>query len=377
VASLRTTICCGVALFLLTPALSSAQAADAATATSPRIVALDPRWTVSLESVAVPPGFDQQLAYVPLKSGGLLAVDLDDGRVHWTSDLTTAATPATGDGLIFVAGDALVLALEQASGRTLWRTPLGAAVEGAVHWDSGMVLVSLVNGDLVALHSEDGRVVWRSSLGSPMRVSPSAIEDRLFVALRDGRIAALDARTGATIWNVPMAQDVTGVFALDDQLLVGTRANLLHSLTLDRGRIRWSQKAGADVIGAATADEDLIYFVAFDNVLRALNRRSGNIQWRRNLPSRPAGGPLRADDVVLVPLSTNDIAAFLARSGAPSFTIQAAGELGAPPFLRESARPTAPRLIAISREGALQGFAPRIEPAPVPLADLPGVKVGG
>jgi hypothetical protein len=80
---------------------------------------------------------------------------------------------------------------------------------------------------------------------------------------------------------------------------------------------------------------------------------------------------------VLVPFSTNDIGAYVANTGAPAFTIQAVGELGAPPFLRENARATAPRLIAISREGALQGFAPRIEPAPVPLDVLPGVRVGG
>lgn len=366
-------------LILLTPALSTAQPADQTPRdAAPRIVALDPRWTVSLVSApAVAPGFDQQLAYVPLKSGSLLAIDLDEGRVRWTSELTTAETPATGDGMIFIAGDAVVLALEQSTGRTLWRTPLGAAVDGAVHWDSGMVLLSLASGEFVALQSQDGRLLWRSPLGSATAVAPSAVEDRLYVALRDGRIVALDAHTGEAMWSMSMAQDVTGLLALEDQLLVGTRANLLHSVALDRGRIRWSQKAGADVIGAAAADEDLIYFVAFDNVLRALNRRNGNIQWRRNLPSRPAGGPLRVDDVVLVPLSTNDIAAYLANSGAPSFTIQAAGELAAAPFLRESARPTAPRLIAISREGALQGFAPRTEPPPVPLGELPGVKVGG
>ena len=48
------------------------------------------------------------------------------------------------------------------------------------------------------------------------------------------------------------------------------------------------------------------------------------------------------------------------------------------PFLREAPRPTAPRLIAVSRDGMLQGFAPRYEPPPVPLIPepLPGIKIG-
>jgi outer membrane protein assembly factor BamB len=376
----RTTIYSVVCCVLLTSAALSHAQQPGTTATADgaqRIVALDPRWTVSFTTPqSAPAGFDQQMAYVPLKGGELLAIDLNEGRVVWTVDLTTSFTPATGDGLVFVAGDALVIALDQRSGQTVWRAPLGASISGPLHWDGGWVLASTEPGDLVALNLEDGQVLWRSPLGSPLAVRPTASDDRLYVALRDGRLAALDGESGTPVWTAPLQQDVTGMIALEDQLLVGTRGNALHSVSLDRGRIAWSQRVGADVIGAPAADEDRIYFVAFDNVLRALHRRTGNLVWRRNLPSRPSGGPLRVDDVVLVPFSTNNINAYRATTGEPSFTIQAIGEIGSAPFLRDSARATAPRLIAMSREGALQGFAPRFEQAPVPLAELPGARVG-
>jgi outer membrane protein assembly factor BamB len=317
------------------------------------------------------------MAYVPLEGGDLLAIELNEGSVRWTVPVATTFTPATGDGLVFVAGDAIVTALDQRSGRTVWRAPLAAPLSGALYWDGGWVLASTEPGELVALRAESGEVLWRSALGSPLAIRPSASGERLYVAVRSGTIAALDAETGTPVWSLALDQPVTGMLALENQLLVGTRANLLHSITLDRGRIDWSQKAGGDVIGAAAADEDRIYFVAFDNVLRALDRGNGNLVWRRNLPSRPAGGPLRVDDAVLVPFSTSDIGAYLASTGAPAFTIQAVGELGTAPFLRDHPRPTAPRLIALSREGALQGFAPRIEPPPAPLAELPGIRVGG
>jgi hypothetical protein len=74
---------------------------------------------------------------------------------------------------------------------------------------------------------------------------------------------------------------------------------------------------------------------------------------------------------------TTDVVAYLSETGGGAFTIQAIGELGGVPFLRDNPRPTAPRLIAVSREGALQGFAPRFEPPPAPLAVLPGARVGG
>jgi outer membrane protein assembly factor BamB len=345
--------------------------------TPARILALDPRWAISFDTPpAAASGYDQEFAYVPLKQGGLLAVGLDDGVVKWRAALTTAATPATGDGLVFAATERSITALEQRTGTAVWEAALDSALSGPLYWDSGWVMASTISGELVAIRAADGHVLWRNALGASLAVAPAASAEHLYVALADGQLAALDLETGVTSWSRTLNEAVTGVLVLHEQLLVGTRANLLHSLSLDRGRVRWSQKAGSDVIGAPAADEQSIYFVAFDNVLRALNRGNGNIRWTRNLPSRPSGGPLRADNVVLVPFSTQVIGAYLASTGAEAFTIRATGEISGAPFLRENVRPTAPRLIAMSREGALQGFAPRVEPPPAPIGELPGIKGG-
>jgi outer membrane protein assembly factor BamB len=363
-----------IALTSLSPAQQAAPADDTS---GNRIVALDPRWTVSLATLpSAPPGFDQQMAYLPLQDGNIVAIDLNEGAVKWSVDYATTRRPATGDGMVFIAGDTTVTALDQTSGEAIWQTTTGAPLASPLFWDGGWLLASTEAGELVALSADDGRVLWRSAVGATIVAAPSTSRERLFLPLSDRRVVALNHETGAEMWRLEFQQDLTGLLALEEQLLVGTRGNRLHSVSLDRGRIRWSQKAGADVIGAPAADESNIYFVAFDNVLRALNRGNGNLRWNRNLPSRPAGGPLRVDDVVLVALSTNAIAAYLASTGAPSFTIQAAGEIGSVPFLRENVRPTAPRLIALSREGALQGFAPRFEQPPVPLGDLPGARAG-
>jgi len=382
VLSCRTTIysvLTAVVLLLTAGAvLSHAQGARDPGGAADRILALDPRWTVVFDTRPVAPaGFDQEAAYVPLEGSRLIAIDLEGGQVRWQIDLATSVTPATGDGMVFASQDGHVIALDQRSGATLWRTPLPGALAGPIYWDSGWVLASTDGGELVALRAEDGHALWRSPLGSALAVRPSPSGERLYVALADGRLAALNLNTGVSDWTLALDQEVTGMLALGEQLLVGTRANVLHSITLDRGRIRWTQRAGADVIGAPAADDTLIYFVAFDNVLRALNRSNGNLRWTRNLPSRPSGGAQRADDIVLVPFSTADIGAYLAATGAPAFTIRAAGELGGAPFLRDNARATATRLVAISREGNLQGFAARFEQPPAPLTDLPGARVGG
>jgi outer membrane protein assembly factor BamB len=379
VLSARTTRYSVVALLSASAVLAHAQpAGDGRAAAADRILALDPRWSVAFDTPPVATaGFDQEAAYVPLEGGTLIAIDLERGGVRWQIPLATTVTPATGDGMVYATSDGHVVALDQRSGASLWRTAVPGTLAGRVYWDSGWVLASTADGELIALRAQDGQVLWRQALGARVAVRPSASGDQLYVALDDNRLAALHVESGTVAWTRALDQQVTGLLALEEQLLVGTRANLLHSIAVDTGRTRWRQRAGADVIGAPVADDDFIYFVAFDNVLRALNRGNGNLRWSRNLPSRPSGGAQRADDVILVPFSTTDIGAYLAATGAPAFTIRAAGELGGAPFLRDSTRPTATRLVAISREGNLQGFASRFEQPIVPLAALPGVRVGG
>ena len=373
----RASLVCST-LMALAPIAAAAQSPRATDDAVNQIVALDPRWTVVFDTApAAPAGFDLEYAYVPLKGGELQAIDLNRGLVKWKAMLTTALTPATGDGLVFAAGEGLITALEQRGGGTIWQTPLEGALATPLYWDTGWLIVSLDSGDLVAMRGLDGQIMWRQSLGSPLASTPTPAGDHLFVALRDGRLMSLALATGVTAWTTPLNDPVTGILALNDQLVVGTRGNRIHSISLDRGRIRWSQRAGADIAGAPVADEKLIYYAALDNMLRAVDRKSGNLRWTRKLASRPAAGPLRAGNVVLLPLVTTDIGAFVATTGADSFTIRAAGETGGVPFIREGARPTATLLISMSREGALQGFARRIEPLPAALSVLPGTKIGG
>jgi outer membrane protein assembly factor BamB len=339
--------------------------------------ALDPRWIVTFDTAAAAPaGFDERSAYVPLKGGELVAIALDRGEVRWKVELTTAFTPAAGDGLVFAAGDAVVLAFQDETGATAWRTPVGGALSGPLSFDAGTVVASKSDGELLALSAEDGAVLWRSMLGAPQVARPSATGDRLYVGVKGGRVLAIDRESGAEIWTYPVGGEVTGLLALDDQVIVGTTGNHVYSVRPDNGRVRWQWRVGADVTGVAVADDKRIYFAALDNVLRAVDRRSGNLRWTQPLPSRPSGGPLRTSDVVIVPTVSADIGVYNAETGKPAFTIKAAGELGGVPFLRETPRPTAPRLVAASRDGTLQGFAPRYEPPPVPFVP-PGAKVGG
>ncbi len=339
---------------------------------------LYPRWVATFDVIpAAMPAFDEHSAFVPIRGGPLVAIDLDRGTPRWRLDLVVDYTPAVGTGRVFVAAEGVIVALDAGSGKTLWRAPLPDALAAPLYWDTGWLIASTKGGDLAAFRADDGELVWRKVMGAPLGPTPVAALDALYLGLTDGRVLAVDLATGNQRWAYKLEGRITGMAAVDDQLIAGTTTNQLIAISLQRGNYLRRWRVGADPVGAAAADSRHIYFVALDNVLRAVDRRSGNLRWMRELPSRPSGAPLLVDNVVLIPFVSTALSAFGAADGKPLFDISAAGELAGPPHLRTGGPATGARLVTISRDGHLQGFAQPIEAPPVPITVLPGVKVGG
>jgi outer membrane protein assembly factor BamB len=338
------------------------------------LAALDVRWLVTLETPpAAAPAYDLTTGYVPLRNGTLVAVDLDRGRVQWRREVATTIAPSVGDRLVFVGADRHVEALSADRGLTRWRTPLPGRLL-TVTWDNGWLLCSNDAGDLAALRASDGELLWRAALGSALVLPPAAGLDRVYLALEGGHLLSLDLTSGTRSWTRTIEGRITGIKAVDGQLIVGTTGNAVVSLDLASGRQRWRWRVGGDVVGPAASDERQVYFVARDNILRAVDLRSGNLRWTTDLSARPVGGPQVLAGRVVVPLSTT-VGIFDPQTGKSEAQVIASGEMGSAPHLRVDGRPTSPRLVAITLDGRMQGFGWRYEDPPASLQALPGQAV--
>src|SRR5688572_22315148 len=104
---------------------------------------LDARWSVTFGTVpAATPGYDASSAYIPLKGGQLVAVDLDRGTIRWTLDQMTAFTPATGEGLVFTVSEQTIQARDAATGAPKWQAPLPGGAAMPLYYDTGWLLAS-------------------------------------------------------------------------------------------------------------------------------------------------------------------------------------------------------------------------------------------
>jgi outer membrane protein assembly factor BamB len=163
------------------------------------------------------------------------------------------------------------VAFDVATGRELWRTPLGPTYRGHDGSRDGPISTPAVEGHrvflvsahgvLFALEASSGKKLWQRDLKSEdgaaepsygFATSPLVVGDRLIVqAGGDKRpLLALDAKSGALLWSVAHSKGATyaspllGTLAGQEQVIVHGN-DLLYGVKLEDGALLWSHPTGA------------------------------------------------------------------------------------------------------------------------------------
>ena len=362
-------------------AMSTMLAATAVMSSAPTVAQGLPelaRWSV----VAVgPPSGSPVLAgptvVVPLQSGAIAGHRLADGSHAWTSELSAERPLAADADRIYVAAGEALHALDAESGVVRWRVPVGGPLTAPPRAHEGW-LIAAVGGELVAIRASDGTVIWRKPVG-PVEFRPTLDGELLIVPVVEGHVLALDVPTGEVRWKREVGSAPTEPLAIGGRVYVGTQNKWFYEIDLTSGRVRSHRYVGAKLLGRAATDDRNVYFTALDNVLWAVDRRSGAVQWRQGLSYRPEAGPVVLGEYVVVPGRVAAIPAHAAQTGAPAGTITFAAGLVALPLLgRIGGLP-----FAVGLTGSLENKwnIVLLEPSPVrplpivPLTALPGEMV--
>ena len=335
VSGIRTTVSCRsclvVALLASASGVAARQVPVPATVPEPPPLTIFPlvvAWSAELPAApAARVGFDASQVYVPLRDGALLAIALADGQPVWNVERATSFKPAAGGGAVFITQGEKVIALASTGGELEWVAALEAPISTPPLWDTGWLVVGADNGDVVAFRASDGRELWRRRLDSAVRGVLVISGDRVYVPLEGSLLASLDLLTGEPVWVQAFGGEVSQLLVVGEQVFAGATDNFLYSVALEDGAIRWRWRTGADVVGVPQVDQEHVYFVSLDNLLRALDRRTGAQRWRRALPMRPSTGVRMIDDVLLVSGLTSEIVAFFAKDGEPAGSLSLTTEL--------------------------------------------------
>lgn len=229
-------------------------------------------------------------------------------RELWSASLGSAdasgqlsLAPFVAEGLV-VAVDARgqVSAYEAASGTLRWRRELGFAASAGVGGGMGLVLVSGRKGELAALSLSSGEPRWTVETGSLAYAPAVAGAGRVALRGADGRLLVLDAQSGERVWAdarpVPplSLQGTSRPLLLEDAVIAAFDNGELSAYALANGRKLFTLNVAlpkgrsevermVDVDSTPLLDRGVLYALAYQGRLVAIDTASGQTLWAREL----------------------------------------------------------------------------------------------
>ncbi len=222
------------------------------------------------------PAWQDSTVYAADRRGTVKAVNADDGKEIWSVDLSektgffSSNRPALLSGGVTVSGahvyvgseKAQVFALNTSDGSIAWQTKAAGEVLSRPVVSDGLVLVHTSNGQLQAMNETDGAVAWTVNLDIPAlslrgESAPSTAFGAAIVGGDNGRVSAVLMKQGQLIWQQRISQ-ATGATEIDRLSDVDTTPVIVNGV---------------------------VYALAYNGNLTALDLRSGQVMWKRELGS--------------------------------------------------------------------------------------------
>jgi outer membrane protein assembly factor BamB len=224
-----------------------------------------------------------------------------------------AAKPVLADGVIYAgSGDGGMNAVDPASGKRIWRFQAQGKIRGDATLDGSRLIFGTMDNFVYALDHKAGSQTWRIDAHGPIVAAPTVIGTTLVIGVSAGLILGVDPATGKAHWMMQPWLSAVDSSAVPDK---GTRFFIGSSdmrrvsyMDAKDGSVLWRtdvfgwpwatpEVSGDRVFVSAAAASP--YYAGVDPVvpypmhhfgsLSALDRKTGQIIWRWQMPDWPGG----------------------------------------------------------------------------------------
>jgi glucose dehydrogenase len=195
-------------------------------------------------------------------------------------------------------------------------SPISARVGGA-----SVVIGSGKMGYVYEMNAATGKLIWKARVGAHNSHDDDSLQALEHRSTVKAPLTILPGSLGGVLTDLAVASDSVYVATLDLPLtyvtlklpaptkVAGSPTGEVEALSLATGKVEWDRKLPQLPLGAVTVSNDLVLTTLYDGVLIALDRRTGAVVYRRQLPTSanspiaiagnavivPAGGPVTAN----------------------------------------------------------------------------------
>ncbi|MBG23044.1 MAG: outer membrane protein assembly factor BamB [Idiomarinaceae bacterium] len=265
---------------------------------------------------------DEELSYKelqPFNASVQPSVQWDVGAGDGIGEFFSRLNPTVvGDHVVVADRQGMIMAFNRANGNRVWERDLQAqfAAQGegwldgaeSLRISGGLVsygdnvVLGTENGDVIMLNGVDGSVLWHTNIKAEVVSDPALDANHVVITASNGKVVGLNAETGEERWS--MVTDVpalslrgTGAPTLaSGGAIFGTANGKLTVAVLDNGQQVWEARLAipkgatelqrlVDVDAAPISRGELIYNIAYNGQLAAVEMRTGRVVWQREYSS--------------------------------------------------------------------------------------------
>lgn len=229
-----------------------------------------------------------------------------DAKILWQAKIGGTQhydfTPVVEAGFAYTAsaeGD--LVKLDATSGSQIWHVKVEENLSGGVGVGGSLVLVGTQKGVLYA-YDISGKLQWLSRLSSEILSTPKYFDGLVIVRTGDSRIYGINANDGSRKWVYDhsnpalILRSSAGLVVDGGAVYAGFAGGKLAAIRADNGKILWeasvAQPKGvteieriADITSLPVVDGPLVYAVAYQGRIAAVDRATGRVVWNRDISS--------------------------------------------------------------------------------------------
>lgn len=208
---------------------------------------------------------------------------------------------------------------------------------GGLTIEGGVLYATTGYGNLLAIDHKTGKTLWKSKIGAPVRGAPDSLDPFVIVLTADNQTIAFDNKTGTPLWNHRGIKESSGYFSMTSPVIaeglvfVAYSSGELFALRLETGRPVWadtvssvnrtSALSGFSGINADPMVQDgVVYTVGATGGMIASAVLNGRPLWQQDIASIVT--PWGSGNMLFAMTVRHELAGMFKRDGEVAFRVE-------------------------------------------------------
>lgn len=212
-------------------------------------------------------------------------------QIENKSSIFTGVTCLQGNLITYGCSDGKIKTWnvsDEKNPKEIWEKQTSGSIYATPLASGDAVIVGTVDGKLTAYFSKSGNIKWQIQLNKPISANGKVIGNDLYIGA-GADFYRINASTGKIAWSFSAAGRLQAEpLVISDKIIFGAWDTYLYCLDRKTGKLVWKWTNGSSQMlyspgnVVPVASKNVVYIVAPDRYMSAIDIKDGKTLWRNN-----------------------------------------------------------------------------------------------